>query len=208
MTTRFFLTTVLTAATVVCLAANARSQSLWRDDASKTMFADKRATGIGDILTVIIQESTTASKDNKTATSKGSGVDASLSSFFYPTSVNPALTVGGQLPALKFAGKSDFSGSGTVNNSEKIIGHVGVTIVDVLPNKNLVVEGRRETAFSGEQQTIILRGIVRPDDIAANNTIYSYNIADAKVQIIGKGVINDSTRKGWFHRLWDKLSPI
>ena len=190
---------------VACLAANARSQSLWRDTASKPMFADKRATGVGDILTVIVQETTTTSKDNKTATTKSSGVDASVSSFFYPGSV---LAQKGSLPAVNWSSKSDFSGGGTVANSENIVARVGVTIVDVLPNKNFVIEGRRETAFSGEQQTIILRGIIRPDNIAADNTIFSYNIADAKVQIVGKGVINDSQRKGWFHRLFDKLSPI
>jgi flagellar L-ring protein precursor FlgH len=200
-----FLKTVLATAMVASLAADARSQSLWRDTASKPMLADKRATGIGDILTVIVQETTTTSKDNKTATTKSSGVDASVSSFFYPASV---LAQNGNLPAAKWSSKSDFSGGGTVANSENIVARVGVTIVDVLPNKNLVIEGRRETAFSGEQQTIILRGIIRPDNIASDNTIFSYNIADAKVQIVGKGVINDSQRKGWFHRLFDKLSPI
>ena len=78
----------------------------------------------------------------------------------------------------------------------------------VLPNGNLLVEGTRESAFSGEQQTIVLRGAVRKDDVMSNNTVYSYNVADATIKFISKGTITDSQRKGWFHRLWDKLSPF
>ena len=85
---------------------------------------------------------------------------------------------------------------------------MAVRVVDVLPNGNLVIEGTRESSFSGEQQTIILRGTIRQDDIAANNTVYSYNVADATIKFVTKGTITDSQRKGWFHRLWDKFSPF
>jgi flagellar L-ring protein precursor FlgH len=112
------------------------------------------------------------------------------------------------MPALKYAYKNDYSGGGTIDNSEKIISYVAARVIDVLPNRNLVIEGRRETAFGGEQQTIILRGVVRIDDITANNTVFSYNIADASIHIISKGTISDSQRKGWFNRIWDKLSPF
>jgi flagellar L-ring protein precursor FlgH len=83
-----------------------------------------------------------------------------------------------------------------------------VKVIDVLPNKNLVIEGRRETSFSGEHQTAVLHGIVRQEDITANNNVFSYNIADAKVEINTKGTVDDSQRKGWFTRIWDKLTPF
>jgi flagellar L-ring protein FlgH len=85
---------------------------------------------------------------------------------------------------------------------------VAVRIVDVLPNGNLVVEGKRETSFSNEHQTIILRGVVRADDVASNNTVLSYNVADATIQIIGKGTVTDSQNKGWFTRILDKINPF
>lgn len=198
--------TLLVAAAM--LPWSAHPQSLWRDDASKSMFADKRAGNVGDILTILVQENTTASKDNKTATSKSSGVDASITSFLYSPGASKLLTKGGQLPAMKFDSKNDYSGGGTIDNSENIIARIAVRVIDVLPNKQLVVEGRRETAFSGERQTVLLHGIVRSEDVAANNTIYSYNVADATIQIIGKGTISDSQRKGWFTRLWDKITPF
>jgi flagellar L-ring protein precursor FlgH len=190
------------------LPAPARAQSLWRDDVSKPMYADKRASLVGDIITVIVQETTTASKNNRTATSRESSVDASIASFFYSPAGSSFLTKGGQMPAVRFNGKNDYNGGGTINNSEKIISYVAVRVIDVLPNRNMVIEGRRETAFGGEQQTIVLRGVVRPDDVTANNTILSYNIADSSIHIVSKGQLTDSQRKSWFVRLWDKLSPF
>ena len=73
---------------------------------------------------------------------------------------------------------------------------------------NHLTEGRRQTAFSGEKQDAILRGTVRFDDISANNSIYSYNIADASIQFVSHGTITDNQKKGWFNRIWDKVSPF
>jgi len=197
----------LAIACLVLLPMAALPQSVWRDD-SRSMFADKRATGVGDILTIVVQENTTASKDNKTATSKQSAVDASIASFLYSPTASGLLTKNGQLPALKFNAKTDFNGGGTINNSERIIARIAVRVVDVLPNRQFVIEGKRETAFSGEKQTTILRGIVRQDDVTSANTVFSYNVSDATIQIISKGAVTDSQRKGWFTRLWDKLTPF
>jgi flagellar L-ring protein precursor FlgH len=190
------------------LPLGAAPQSLWRDDLSQSMFADKRASNVGDIVTIVVQENTTASKDNKTDTSKSAAVDASIASFLYSPTASGLLTQHGQLPALKYGSKNDFSGGGTINNSEQIVAYVAARVIDVLPNRNLVIEGKRETAFGGEQQTILLRGVVRIDDISANNTVFSYNIADASIHIISRGTITDSQRKGWWTRLWDKISPF
>ena len=172
------------------------------------MFADKRGANVGDILTIIVQENNSASKDNSTKTSKQSGMDASIASFLYSPVASGLLTKAGQMPALKYSSKNDFSGGGTINNSQNIIAQVAVRVVDVLPNKNLVIEGTRETAFSGEQQTIVLRGVIRPEDVAGNNTVFSYNVADATIKITSKGAITDSQKKGWFNKIWDKLSPF
>ncbi len=194
------------ALTILPLAVSA--QSLWKDDVSKPMFADKRATGIGDVITILVQESTSTSKDNKTATGKESGLDASLATFLYSPAASGLLTHNGSMPAMKFNSKSDFTGGGSINNSEKLSARAAVQVKDVLPNRNLVIEGRRETSVGGEQQTMILRGIIRPEDVLANNTVYSYNVADASIQILSKGVLTDSGRKGWLHKVWDKVSPF
>jgi flagellar L-ring protein precursor FlgH len=184
------------------------AQSLWKDDVSRSMVTDKRARAAGDVLTILIQESNTATKDNTTKTAKSSGIDASLETFLYSPGASSLLTKAGTLPALKMSGKNDFSGGGQINNSEKITARIAVTVVDVLPNGNLVIEGKRTTSFSGETQDAVLRGIVRTEDIAANNTIYSYNIADATIKFVSKGTITNTQKKGWFTRIWDKVSPF
>jgi flagellar L-ring protein FlgH len=195
------------ALSLAAIPATGFTQSIWRED-SKLMLADKRGAGIGDILTILVQENTVTSKDNKTATTKQSAVDASIASFLYSPGASGLLTKGGQLPALKFNARNDFNGGGTVNNTERIVARLAVRVMDVLPNRNLVIEGRRETSFGGEKQTMILRGVVRADDVAANNTVLSYNVADATIQISSKGTLSDSQRKGWFTRLWDKITPF
>lgn len=189
-------------------APSLKGQSLWKDDRSRSMFGDKRAMAVGDILTVLVQEKTTTAKDNKTATARESGMDAGLSAFFYSPSASPMLTRRGQLPALRWNSKNQFSGGGSVANSEQITARAAVQVIEVLPNGNLIIEGRRETVVGREYQTMVLRGIVRPEDVLANNTVYSYNIADAKIEIVGKGSLTDAQRKGWFGRIWDKITPF
>jgi flagellar L-ring protein precursor FlgH len=202
---RFAAVAILLASGIVCPIF---ADSLWQEGQSKSMCADKRAGRVGDIVTILVQERTTASKDNSTKTSKQSNVDAAIATFLFSPAASSMMTQNGALPALKFSGKSDFAGGGTINNSQQIAASVAVRVVDVLPNSNLVIEGTRESSFSGEQQTIILRGTIRPDDISANNTILSYNVADATIKFISKGTITDTQRKGWFQRLWDKFSPF
>jgi flagellar L-ring protein FlgH len=192
----------------VLLPAAAWPQSLWRDDLSRAMYADKRATGVGDILTIVIQESTTANKNNETKLQRQSSLDAAITQFFYSPGASGLLTKGGQLPQLAYNSDQKHDGSGSINNSESILGYIAVRVIDVLPNQNMVIEGKRETAFGGEHQTIILRGVIRLDDISPNNTVFSFNVADASIHIISKGTVSDSTKRGWFTRLWFKLSPF
>lgn len=187
---------------------NVSAQSLWKDETSKAMVADKKARAVGDIVTILIQESNTSSKEKSTETSKKSSVDASIASFLYGPANSGLLTKGGKYPAMSFSGASDFSGGGKISNSEKITDRISVRVIDVLPNGNLMLEGTRQTSFSGEAQEAVLRGVVRAEDVAANNSVYSYQVSDATIRFISKGTLSDSQRKGWFHRVWDKVSPF
>ncbi len=186
----------------------APAQSLWKDTTSISMVSDKRAHAVGDILTIVVQENNTASKDNSTKTAKSSEIDASISSFLYSPTASGLLTKNGQLPAMKMGGKQDFSGGGQINNSEKITARIAVKVVDVLPNNNLVIEGTRQTSFAGETQDAVLRGVVRSEDVTSGNTVFSYNVADATIRYSSKGSVSDSQRKGWFTKIWDKLTPF
>ncbi len=189
-------------------AANSHGQSIWREDTSHSMFADKRASSVGDIITIVVQETSTANKSDETKTERQSSLTAAITSFLYPGGVAPALLRSGQLPAMAYNSDQKHDGTGAINKSQSIVAQIAVRVVDVLPNGNLIVEGKRETSFGGEHQTIILRGVVRSYDVTASNTVLSYNVADATIQIISRGTVTDSTNKGWFGRIWDKVSPF
>lgn len=196
----------LLAFAVLCISA--RGQSLWKEGAAKSMVADKRANQVGDIVTIIVQENNTASKDQNTRTSKESGLNAAIETFFYSPDASKLLTHNGKLPAIKLNSKQNFDGGGRISNAEKVTARIAVRVVDVMPNGNLVIEGNRQIAFSGETQDAILRGVVRTEDIAANNTVFSYNVADATIRYISKGTVSDNQRKGWFTKVWEKVTPF
>jgi flagellar L-ring protein precursor FlgH len=185
-----------------------RAQSLWQEGASRSMVADKRAHAVGDILSILIQESNTAARQNDTQTKKTSSIDASLQSFLFSPAASKLLTKGGQLPAMKTSSAQNFDGGGQINNSEKITARIAVRVIDVLPNGNLIIEGTRKVSFSGETQDAVLRGVVRSDDVTAANTIFSYNIADATIKYVSSGTISDNQKKGWFTRVWEKVTPF
>lgn len=205
-----FNSTVIAVILLTMQFGNLAADSLWTDSSAqpRSMFADKKAHAIGDILTVIIQENNGATRQNNTSTSKKASVDASIASFLYSPTASGLLTKKGTLPALKYNADTEFNGGGQIANQETITAQLAVRVIDVLPNGNLVIEGRRQTAFSGEKQDAILRGTVRYDDVSANNTVFSFNVADSTIQFVSKGTITDNQRKGWFTRVWDKLSPF
>ena len=188
--------------------SNSRGDSLWTQGLSRNICGDKKAQAVGDILTILIQENNGATRNNATTTSKKASVAAAVTSALYSPSATGLLSKKGTLPALDYSSDTEFTGSGTINNAETITAQVSVRVVDVLPNGNMVIEGQLRTSFSGEKQDAVVRGTVRPDDVMANNTLYSYNIADATIQFLSKGTITDATRKGWFTKVWDKLTPF
>lgn len=204
----WFCKTAACAVGAIWLSASAIAEdSLWTTE-TKGPISDKRASRLGDLLTIVVQQNTSATKDNTTKTSKTSGVDASVSSFLFSPGASSLATKGGKLPAMKFDGKNEFNGGGSINNSEKMTDRVTVRVVDTQPNGNLVIEGTRQTSFGGEVQDVILRGVVRAEDVSANNTVFSYNVADATIRMVSKGAVSDSQKKGWGTKVWDKVSPF
>jgi flagellar L-ring protein precursor FlgH len=193
---------------LLAAAPGGRAQSLWKETTSHSMFSDKRARAIGDILTILVQESTSSAKENSTKTARSSGIDAAINSFLFSPAASGLLTKGGKLPAINLASTTSFDGGGQIQNSEKMTARIAVRVVDVLPNASLVIEGRRQTKIAGETTDAVLRGVVRSEDIAANNTVYSYNLADASIQYLSKGPVTDTQRKGWFTKVWDKVAPF
>jgi len=196
--------------TIAALAGNAWADSLWKDDVSRGVTADKKARFVGDILNVRVQESNTAKRDAKTSTERKGSSDASISSFLFGTAAaGSSFGLGrGRYPAMKFDNTTKHEGTGKIDNSDSLTARFSVRVIDVLPNGNLVIQGTRQASYGGETQTIILRGAVRPFDVEQDNTIYSYLISDLNIRYLSNGTISKAKDKGWFMNIWDAISPF
>ena len=189
----------------------AQADSLWSKETAVSLYADHKANRVGDIITVLVMESNSASRNTSTKTEKKSDLSASISSFVNGNIQDKLFPGGGatvQKPELGTTSQTNFEGKGAVNNSGTLNSRFAVRVVDVLPNKNLIIEGVRRTSFSGESQTIVLRGTVRPQDVTPVNTVYSYHLADVSIALKDEGTVSDAQKKGWFSKLWGKVSPF
>ena len=183
------------------------ADSLWTET-SISPLADRRALAVGDLLSVIVQENNSATKNQTKKTQKESSIDASVNQSLFKPQNMQFMTKGGMFPGMNASSKTDFNGGGQVQHSDSINSRFTVRVVDALPNGNLLIEGRRSTSFSGEGQTIVLRGTVRRVDVTADNTILSHQLADLALRFDGSGSVNDSQKRGWFGKVWDKVNPM
>ncbi|HEX2861438.1 MAG TPA: flagellar basal body L-ring protein FlgH [Lacunisphaera sp.] len=182
--------------------------SLWPADGQKSMFSDRRASRAGDILTVVVSETANASSAQTKSSNRDSSLEDAIGQFIFSAATSGRLTSGGELPATNATGKSSYSGGGQVNNSQSLSARAAVLVTDVLPNGNLVIEGARMVTFSGETQYVVLHGLVRPEDVSSANTVFSSNVADARVEFLSEGNLTDAQKRGWLSKLYEKLRPF
>lgn len=188
----------------------ASAGSLWTKKGAdeSAMVSDLRAQKIGDILTVVVQETASAQSSRRTKTDTTASTKASIDKFLYSPDGSDFLTKNGVMPSLDLGGSTNYSGGGQITNSQSVAGRAAVTVIDLLPNGNLVIEGSRLVSFSGEKQYAVLRGVIRPEDIQNGNTVSSTSIADARVEFISQGAITVSEKKGWWTRFYDTINPF
>lgn len=200
---------IVASAAIVC-AVPASAGSLWKTAHARetAMYTDRKARRVGDIITVVVSESASVSASKRTKTDKKASVDAAVEAFLWDPAVTNGGTHKGSLPQTKMGGTNNFEGGGEINNKQTITARAAVTVVDVLPNGNLVIEGSRFVSYSGEKQYAILRGLVRPDDVTNANTVASSSIADARVEFVSEGTITSNQRKGWLTRVIDTVNPF
>ena len=187
------------------LTSTARGSSLWpANGTARGMVADRKAAAKGDILTIVVAESAVAQSSQSKSASRESALQDAIERFIFSHWTLDR----GQLPGITAGGKSSFSGSGDVSNSQSLSARAAVLVTDVLPNGNLVIEGVRVVTFSGETQYVVLRGLVRPDDIGRDNAVISTNIADARVEFYTEGTLTDAQKRGWLAKIYEKLRPL
>ncbi len=183
--------------------------SLWRAG-SRAFFRDQRAAKVGDILTVIINIADSAKVDNASKRSRANNESVAVPNFLglesklknvLPDAVDPTALVDAT------SGGSS-AGSGSVDRKESVELTVAAVVTQVLPNGNLVIEGRQEVRVNFEVRELLIAGIVRPEDISNINTIQHTQIAEARISYGGRGQITDVQQPRYGQQLYDVIVPF
>ena len=193
--------------------------SIYNSSSSGFFASDRRANKVGDILTITLNESLSASKSTTNTTSKADTFGVTLPPLFSNGAATRSLSNiadnklgigngGVDSSDLTAGANQSFAGAGTAAQSNSLTGSMTVTVVRVYPNGNLEIKGQKKLVLNDGSEYLRLSGIVRPEDISAGNTISSSNIADAKITYTNAGVYADSTQPGWLSRVFRQITPF
>src|ERR1700710_297125 len=187
--------------------ASYNANSLWRNG-SRAFFKDQRASRIGDILTVTVNITDKANIANETQRSRSNKEDSGITDFIgaQTLGVQAKKVLPGRILTADSTASSD--GKGSVNRQEALQTNVAAVVTQVLPNGNLVVEGKQEIRVNFEIRELIVAGIVRPEDIQSDNTIDSSKIAQARIAYGGRGQISDVQQPRYGPQVMDVLLPF
>jgi flagellar L-ring protein precursor FlgH len=189
--------------------ARPMANSLWRPG-SRAFFKDLRANRVGDVLTVTIDIQDKAELKNETKRTRINSDNLDINSLFgfapslntiLPEAVNPA-------DLLSTASSTSNVGTGEIKRNETIVLKLAATVVQILPNGNLVIHGRQETRINFEVRELQVTGIIRPEDIASDNSITYEKIAEARVAYGGRGHITDVQQPRYGSQILDILMPF
>lgn len=187
--------------------------AIWQGDSpSNQIFVDSKARRPGDIVTILVEETTSSSQTATTSTSRDSAIDFSVGRLLgLPSNLGIQNFLGmgnGFSPNLDAQASKSHNGQGTTTRNGNITATITAVVTEILPSGNMTIEGRRSVVVNNEKQTLILTGIIRPRDINFDNTISSRFIADASITLTGEGVIADEQRVGWGIRLLAWVWPF
>lgn len=178
--------------TIVISTAVASAQGLYNQ--GLTLFSDHRAHGVGDIITIEIVEVAQASNEASTELKNDQANEISASGSG-PLDFIP-------LTGLSSEIKNDYSGEGKTSRKGNLKAKITARITNILPNGNFLIEGTRIVDVNGEKQTTVLTGVIRPQDITPQNTVYSFNIADAQITYTGRGSVQSAQKPGILARIF------
>ncbi|HIP23328.1 MAG TPA: flagellar basal body L-ring protein FlgH [Rhodobacteraceae bacterium] len=182
--------------------------SLWRSGPA-SLFGDRRAARMGDILTVIINIDDRATLQNSSSRTRSAGENLAISELFGVTRyIENELGTDVLDPAVGLSSGSNTSGSGTINRTEQILLRVAGTVVQELANGHLVVRGTQEVRVNGELRDLQITGIIRPEDISRQNTITYDKMAGARIYYGGRGMISDVQDPRYGQQILEILAPF
>ena len=169
-------------------------------NSQKGLFAtDRRASKVGDILTVSLSENFSASKSQSAKSAKKGELK-----FDFPN----VMTAGADDGLFDSSSDQSFDGSGSAGQNNSLKGQLSVTVTKVFDNGNMEILGQKKLTLNNGDEYIRLLGVIRPEDIDSQNTVLSSRIANAKISYTGAGDIADTSKKGWFTKLIDAVQPL
>lgn len=195
-----------------CAAWRADAASLWQAEtlADGTLYSDQVARRKGDLVTILIKESTKVTDKNKTKTSRDDKIDAAIT--LVPGSNQLPAAEGsssiGTLPGFKANGKKTYDGEGNYEHTGEVGASITARVIDVLDNGNLLVEGRRAVTVNENTKTILITCLIRTADIKADNTVQSEKLHNLQVAIEGEGPLTRAQSEGWLSTIIDVIWPF
>jgi flagellar L-ring protein precursor FlgH len=181
--------------------------SLWRNG-SRAFFKDQRAHQVGDLLTVKVNVNDTAQFQDQTQLTHTSTEDSGITNFIGANTIpHPAKAV---LPGsiLTADSNSQSNATGTINRQDQLLTNIAAVVTQVLPNGNLVIEGKQEIRLNSEMRELLVAGVARPEDIESDNTIDLPKIAEARVAYGGKGTLSNIQEPRYGQQALDLLLPF
>lgn len=177
---------------------------LYMIDNNLALFSDVKARRVGDTITILLNERMQASKSASTDASKDTSVDTGA-----PILLGGSLTHNGKdILSNSWETEQAFSGKGSSSQSNRLDGSITVTVAEVYPNGNLFVRGEKWLTLNQGEEYVQVSGIIRPVDIATDNTLPSFKVADARITYSGNGTVADSNRQGVLAKLFMKFWPL
>lgn len=175
--------------------------SLFRENVGLNLFNDRKATRVGDIITVMLQERTSSSKSSNIDITKDNEITSPAGSLLGQIPTYNGIPMGTELTSER-----EFKGEAEADQSNRLQGNISVTVVDVYPNGTLAIRGEKWITLNRGDEYIRISGLVRPDDVTPDNTVLSTKIAHAQITYSGEGDIANSQRMGWLSNFFN--SPI
>ena len=181
--------------------------SLWEPDNGRAfMFEDRRASRVGDIVVVQIVEQHSGSKKASTKADREANVSAGVSGGLF--GINTLAEKFAQYFDVNAGTSNDFEGEGSTSREDSLTGTIAAQVVEVLPNGDLRIQGKRQVKVNSETQTMTIKGIVRRIDLDTTNTVLSSAVAEADISYTGLGVVDDVQTPGWATRIFNWLTPF
>lgn len=180
--------------------------SLFTENAANAnLLRDFKARQVGDLVFVDVVEESEATVESSAKRNRDSGNLGGLVPLTNAIPVNGAATVGAVLPEL---GKRKFEGKGETQRTSEVKARITARVVEVLPNGDLRIEAVKQVRINKETEQLAVTGIVRPNDLSAQNSIETIFIGDLRVEMNGKGIASADNAPGWLFRFFDKISPF